>query len=357
MRRAGAATVLAIAAGLTAAGAAIPAGVAHAGGNGGGVTPPTTSTPTYSVTAQGNIQVSGDHTGGFSGYYQPPDCWLQPWFQQPESYRDGDPAASGSAQGATDADSFWWYMAGQYPGLKQGIAHIPDAAQEINNDFKMVQQGQNDVPGGPDPVTADFVWWAPNWLNNSAGWACVQNLMAAANMNNGFLDLEPPQKAANGPGEITGQDLAALARATLRLPGVVIHTSLTGADATAFVNSPIKLWLTFNPVRQPADDAKVVYAGGTYLEAKITTSVPRLTITTSDPGAGVVSNQVCLAADNCSVTFVDPSASGSPFTITVVATWTVTWQTSDGGAGTFTQPPARVTATRTVVAREIQSLN
>lgn len=354
-----------MAVGLAAvASTAFPAVSASADGNGGGVTPPTstsTSTsgsssgsPQYSVTVQGNIHVSGNTNGGggINEVYQPPLCWLQPWFNQPQSWQQGDPQGSG-----TDADSFWWFMASQYPGLRQMIAHIPDARQSINDDFKMVQQGQNDNGGGP--VAANWVWWAPNWLSSSAGWACAQGLVGSVGMNNGFLDLEPPQAPGAGPGEITGQQLAGLARAALRLPTVTIHTQPNGGSnaTSAYVNAPTKLYLTFAPNRQPHDRAVVQYTGGVYLWANITTSAPVITITTNDSGATIDNNGTCLINSKCSVTFNSPTDTGAPYVITVTATWTVNWATSNGLAGTFTQPPSQVTATHTVIVREIQSVN
>jgi hypothetical protein len=362
MRLARKTVLLALTAGVVTAGATFPAVSASADGS-GGVTPPTsTSTssgsssgsPQYSVTVQGNIHVSGNTNGGggINEVYQPPLCWLQPWFHQPQSWVQGDPQG-----GASDADSFWWFMASQYPGLRQAIAHMPDARDEINQDFEMVQKGQNDNGGGP--VGADWVWWAPNWLSSSAGWACAQGLVGSVGMNNGFLDLEPPQAPGAGPGEITGQQLAGLARAALRLPTVTIHTQPNGGSnaTSAYVNAPTKLYLTFAPNRQPRDKAVVMFAGGVYLSATITTSAPVITITTNDAGATINNNGTCLINSKCSVTFNSPTDTGAPYTITVTATWTVNWTTSTGQAGTFTQPPSQVTATHTVIVREIQSVN
>jgi hypothetical protein len=357
--------LLTLVAGLAVAGAAIPSGAANAKG-GGGVTPPTTGsgnsggTPSYSVTVQGNVNITGNvhGGGGIDETYQPPNCWIQPWFQQPESWVQGDPQGVGDPRSASDADTFWWDMADKYPGLRGLIAHVPEAEQEINQDFEMVQKGQNDSGGGA--VSSDWVWWAPNWLNNSQGFACAQGLVSSIGMNNGFLDLEPPQAPDNGaPGQITGQELAGLARAALRLPRVVIHTEPNGTtdQSSAYVNSPTKLYLTYNPSRQPTDTASVVYVGGTYLTATITTSVPTITVTTNDPGATINNNGTCLQNSMCSITFNGPTTTGNPYTVTVTATWTVNWTTSDGGAGTFTQPPSQVTATHTVIVREIQSLN
>jgi hypothetical protein len=367
MRLAGRTALFVTVAGLAAAYAAIPAGVANAGGtNGGGVNPPTTTTSSgpasYAVTVQGNINIIGDvnRGQGINEVYKPPECWLQPWFKQPESWHQGDPQSSGGPQGAIDADSFWWYIAVHYPGLKQAIAHDPGARDAINGDFQMVQQGQNDVPGGPNPVTPDFIWWAPNWLNDAQGWACANALIGVSQLNNGFLDLEPPGKPnAGAPAQITDQNLAALARAALRLPQVKINTQPDGGTTgtSAYVNTPTQLWLTYTPKMQPTDTAQVRYVGGIYMWATITTSVPTVTITTSDPGAKINNNGNCLANSKCSVTFDAPTTTGNPYTITVTATWTVNWTASTGAKGTFTQPPAQRTVTHNVIVREIQSVN
>lgn len=365
MKLASKTVLLTLAASLAVAGAALPSGAANAKG-GGGVTPPTTSgnsnggSPSYSVTVQGNINISGNvhGGGGVDENYQPPNCWIQPWFNQPQSWVQGDPQAAGDPRSASDADTFWWDMADKYPGLRGLIAHIPGARDDINADFEMVQKGQNDSGGGA--VSADWVWWAPNWLNNSQGWACVQGLESTVGMNNGFLDLEPPQPPDNGsPGQITGEQLAGLARAALQLPKVTIITKPNGSTngSSAYVNSPTKLYLTYNPTRRPHDRAQVVYAGGVYLSATITTSVPTIAITTNDPGAKIDNNGTCLKNSMCAITFNGPTQTGKPYTVTVTATWTVTWQTSDGNTGTFTQPPSQVTSTHTVIVREIQSLN
>jgi hypothetical protein len=361
MRKVRSITVLAVVAGLAAAGATIPAGVASAAG-GGGVTPP--GPPTYTVTVQGHVSVGGDVSpGGFSETYQPPECWLQPYFRQPESFLTGDGYATGAPQSADSADTFWWDMATYYPAMEHLInfTNIGDESGRylVNQDFKEVQQGQNDNGGGA--VGSDWVWWAPNWLNTAAGLACAEGLAQTAGMNNGFLDLEPPGQpgVAGQPGEITGLQLAALARAALQLPTVTIHTQPGGGtDATsAYVNTPTKLYLTYAPTREPSDRARVDFLGETFLTATITTSAPTISIVTDDSGAAIDNNGTCLAGSKCSITFNGPTPTGDPYTITVTATWTVNWATSGGQAGTFTQPPATVTATRTIIVREIQSIN
>jgi hypothetical protein len=314
--------------------------------------------PVYTVTQLGNVEITGDHNPGFSSTYTPPMCWLQPWFYQPKSWQLTDPQPASSPQTAADAASFWFYIASQYPNLMGTIAHIPDARQSILGDFKMVQNGQNDVPGGP-PVTSKFVWWGPNWLAGASGWACAQGLISAVNLNNGFLEIEPPQPPDNGtPHQISSQDLAGLARAALRLPAVTLNTSPSGATAakSAYVNLPTRVAVTYGSNPQPSDTARVVFAGGgTYLQAQITTSKPKVTITTNDPGATITDNGVCSLTQTCSVKFSTPSAA-NPYVITATVTWTVRWATSDGRTGVFTNPPSVMTATRQMVVREIQTV-
>jgi hypothetical protein len=210
-------------------------------------------------------------------------------------------------------------------------------------------------------VTPQWVWWGPNWLQTAAGWACAQALIANTNLNNGFLDLEPPQNPDNGaPGQITSQNLAALARASLQLPNVTINTQPDAQTqkTSTFVNVPTTVYVTYAtpPGPQPSDTASVVFDGGTYLSATITTSAPQVQITTSDPNATVTDNGVCSQQQACSVKFADPNGN-TPFTITATVTWTVNWATSDGNTGTFTNPPSQVVVTRNIYVGEIQAVN
>lgn len=357
-------TMLAVIAGLTVASAAIPVATAHAASGNGGVSPPSNGgggTPTYSTVVQGNVSITGNTNSGqgINEVYNPPECWLQPWYKQPNSWVQGDPTQAGSAQGAPDADSYWWYMADQYPNMVELLGHVPDSHQEINQDFEMVQQGKNDNGGGA--VGANWVWWAPNWLSGSAGWACAQNLVSSAGMNNGYLDLEPPAKpGAGGNFAISPENLAALARAALKLPSYKIVTDPgTAAGTTAYVNTATKVYLQFNGAKDPQDLAQAKWMYGTYLWAKISTTGPKVQIQTSDPGAQIAydSADSCLKNTPCTITFAGPSTTGNPFTITVTATWTVNWTASGGNGGTFTNPPPIVQQTRTIVVREIQSVN
>lgn len=354
----------ALLAGLVAA-VASTAGVPAAAAGASTSDPPGGTPPTYTKTVNGGVNVTGNVNGGSGGgggydeTYNPPACWLQPQYNQPQSWQAGDPQQSGSPQAAPDADSFWWSMALNYPGLEEEIGHVPDLRNGVNDDFKMVQNGQNDVPGGQNPVTSAWVWWAPNWLDDAAGWACVQGLIGDVGMNNGFLDLEPPQPPDNGtPGQITSGDLAALARAALQLPRVTVHTRPGGQTDTtsAYVNAPTVVYVTYNPGPRPSDTASVQYAGGLYLSATITTSAPQVQITTTDSGATIDDNHTCSQRAPCKVTFDSPTPDGQPYTVTATVTWTVSWTTSDGQTGVFTNPPSQVQASHSVIVREIQTV-
>jgi hypothetical protein len=339
-------------------------------GNPGGGTTTQVSNPasgggTYSVTTNGDVNLQGNvNRQGYSAAYTPPECWLQPQFHQPQSWQQGDPQ---QPPGRTvDADTFWWYMEGKYPGLRQAIPHIPGAIAAINNDFEMIQKGQNPTPGGPTP-TPQFVWWAPNWLSGTAGWACVQGLLARVNMNNGFLDLEPPQQPGAGAGQLTSPNLSALARAALKLPTVKVVTSPVLGKPT-YVN--LKTYVSVvNEANLTAQDTATVnfVTGGLYLRAHVWTSKPAISITTTAPaGAATVSGIPATgcpataggtAQAGCYVTFLQPTATGQHDQIIVTATWTVYWTTSaDPGTHQFAQPGTNAGQTN-VTVKEIQSVN
>jgi hypothetical protein len=361
--------LLAAAGGLAAAAAGIPAGAANgaAAGSHDGISPPGGGS-TYSVVVQGDVHISGPDVngGGISEYYQPPPCWLQPYYHQPQSYLGGDPQPVAPPQDSDSADSFWWSMADLYPNLIGFINRSNPGGGEswrelINEDFEDEQNGQQPPPG-TGSVGSDWVWWAPNWLSGSAGWACAQGLVGSADMNNGFLDLEPPATpGAGGPGgAITGENLAAIARAALSLPTISIVTRPGGTSdmTSAYVNEPTSLYLAFNPREDPTDTATVYFVGGgRFLSATISTQVTSMQITATDGKVTYNAAGTCTRAAPCTVKFSAPSATNDPFTISAYVAWSVTWKTSTGQAGTFTTPPTNETQTRPIVVREIQSVN
>ncbi|MBV9383922.1 MAG: hypothetical protein JO242_25065 [Streptosporangiaceae bacterium] len=341
-------------------------GSASAAGGNPPVNNPPAGGPSYSKTVAEQIILGGDHTGnGYNGTYIPPDCWLQPYFHQPQSYQAGDP----SSAGPVDADSYYFWFGRHYPGFNH-LIHGTGGPDQINQDFQMVQKGQNDVPGGPNPVKPDFVWWAPDWLSSPAGWACAQGL--TANLNNGFIDLEPPAQpgAGGAAGQITNEQLAALARAALALPGIKIVTSppaANGGPTTSYVNLPTYVSVHFLGAQQPSDTATVKMADGTvYLTATITTTKPTVSITTNAPAdVSVPPQSTCpataagtAATPACSVKFLSPSSPAAPYVITVTVTWVVHWITSaDPVGGVFQNPPSVVTAQQSFVVKEIQTVN
>lgn len=320
--------------------------------------PPSSSTPaSYSVTVNGDVHLSGDTISQdeYNASYQPPECWLQPYFTAASSYANDDPVQVSSPTAAPDADSFWFYMADS-TGLDGLLEHIPDSRQEVDQDFQQVQNGTDDVTN-QHIDTSKYVWWAPNWLSGAQGLACA--VSESSGLNNGYLDLEPQQNAAaDANGEITGANLAALARAALRLSPITVHTE-PAATEPSHVNVPTSVWVTYRGAEQPTDTATVdIGNGGPYLSATITTSAPKVSITTNAPSADYTEsdNGTCSSADRCSVTFLDPSAN-TPFTITATATWTVSYTTSTGEAGTLNNPPSTVSGTRNVTVQEIQAVN
>jgi enoyl reductase len=341
---------------------------------GGGVPPPVTPPPpsgggqtgggsnsggTYTATVAEKIRLSGDANPGYDDTtWTPPECWLQPEFKQPQTYVAGDPSG-----GQTDANSYWWWFGRHYSGFNQFI-HGTGSLQDIQQEFQQEQNMQ--VPAawtGPNPITAADVWWAPNWLDGPAGWACAQGLIDTTNLSDGFIGMEPPaQPGAGGAnGQISSQGLAGLARAALRLPTVKVVTS-PPATSSATVNVPSYVSVVYGGNPQPADTATVEFADGTpYLSATVQASKPTVQISTNAPNGSytATSDNNCAAAGDaatpaCSITFRAPTG-GTPYQINVTVSWTVTWTTSAGDGGTF--PVATATGTSTLPVREIQTTN
>jgi len=320
---------------------------------------------TCTATVADKIALSGDANPGYNESWAPPDqCWLQPEFKQPQTYQSGDPSG-----GKTDADSYWFWFGRHFSGFNEMI-HGTGSFDDINAEFKQEQDLQRPAAWtGPDPIAADDVWWAPNWLDTPAGWACAQALVDSDNLSDGFIGLEPPAQPGGGPqGAISGQDLAGLARAALRLPTVTVVTS---PPVSTEVNLPTYVSVDYrNGVINPRDMATVSFADGTvYLSASVQANLSSIQITSNAPGyqttgAGAP-GQACAAANGkatsaCGITFNAPSPANAPYTVTVTATWTVSWTATAGGqnvgGATFPpNPPTTMTGTSNVVVREIQS--
>ena len=303
------------------------------------------------VSVSGNASVAGL---GSPTSYLPAPCWVEPRFTGADSYHAGDPQPSATG----DADSYWWWFASQEPALYGVLGRISGLKQAINKVFK-AKQGN---PGW---------WWVPSWVGGGVnGFACATGLVRTLNFSAQYLQFEAPQHGGpDTPGHtIDGHILADLARAELVLPTFKVSTS-PARGVPSDVNLPVWVWVAYNGTRTPADTATVPTPGGT-LWARVTTSQPQVSLSVSSPGQAKVYNQ-CGATGSqytgnagatppCGVTFLAPST-GGPYTITVTATWTVSWTASDTpGQHLFTSPPwpkPVQTQTTAVTVQEVQSVN
>jgi len=351
--------------------AGVAAGPAAAGGGGGGGLPTQYPPPggqtgtgssgggTYTATVAENVSLSGDANPTYNQTYTPPECWLQPDFYQPQTYQISDPTG-----GPSDAASYYFWFGLKYPSFQAILGHVVGARYEILQEFKQEQDKQRPAAWtGPNPIESDDVWWVPNWLNSAAGWACAQALVIDDNLSDGFLGMEPPAQpgAGGNQGQITSQNLAALARAALKLPKLRIVTS---PRITTEVNVPTYVSIDYqNGVINPEDVATVDFAGAAWLSATVQAKLASVQISSDAPsssyrtaGAGAP-GQACAAVNGnataaCSITFDAPSGA-APWTIKATATWTVTWTTSAGDGGTF--PNGQAGHTINIVVREITS--
>jgi len=312
---------------------------------------------TYTATVAERISLSGDTNNAYNESWTPPECWLQPDFYQPQTYQQGDPSG-----GQSDADSYWFWFGNHFQGFMHWL-HGTGGFDDVNQEFKQEQNKLRPAAWtGPDPIEADDVWWVPNWLNSPAGWACAQGLVFSDDLTDGFLSMEPPAKPGTGGanGQISSVNLAALARAALRLPTLRVVTS---PRVSTEVNLPTYVSVVYGGRINPTDTATVLFGNGAiYLSATVQATLQNVQISSNatsyqTAGAGAA-GQACAAAAGrattaCSITFGAPSGA-TPYTITVSATWTVKWTTSAGDGGTFPDAPP-VTQTRNIVVREIQS--
>ena len=348
-------TLLAAAAALAGAsqpalaqGASLAAGQAPAAPSGGG--------PVYSHFAYSQVSISGDTSpgavGGPAAYTSAP-CWVEPRFTGGDSWHAGDPQPSPTG----DADSYWWWFVGQQPGLAGVLGRIPGQKQAVNKVFRS-RQGS----GG--------WWWVPAWISDGVlGYSCATGLVHMLNFSAQYLEYLPPQTGGPAaPGHpIDGHILADLARAELALPTISVGTS-PAAGTPSEVNLPVWVWVTYHGAQRPTDSASVPLPNGGALSATVVTSPPRVSISVNTGAAKVYDRcgatgsrypGSATAVPPCGVTFEAPSTVG-PYTLTVTATWRVTWSDSTGDSGTFPSPPwpAPVqTGASTVTVREIQAVN
>lgn len=348
-----------LAAGLLAGAGAGPA----AAGTGPGQFPPgnqtgsgTSSGGTYASNVAAQVSVTGDKTNGFSDVdWTPPECWLQPMYKWAQTYAPGDPGNLDNIP--TDATDFYFWFGLHFEWFDGVLAHVEGSRQEILQDFQQVQKGQ--APAGwPGPtISANDIWWAPNWINGTSGLACATNLYQSSNLDEGFIGLETPvNPGAGGNGEISNKQLAELARAALRLPTLKIVTS---PRTKATVNVPTDVMIEYlgdGGTHNPQDTATVSYEGIPWLSATVSAKLSSVQISSNAPSSTAnvpdVPGEACATARACSITFHAPSGL-TPWTITATVTWKVTWTTSADDAGVF--PLAHADGTVNITVREIQS--
>jgi hypothetical protein len=320
-------TVTAVCAAAAGLGQNVPALAQRALPAGGG--------PAFSHFAYSQVQVTGDVNPGALGSptaYTPAPCWVEPRFAGTNSYHDGDPQPSATG----DADSYWWWFAGQEPALAGVLGRIQGLRQAVNKVFKARQGGAG-------------WWWVPAWINAGVnGYSCALGLVHMLDWSAQYLEYLMPQRGGPAtPGHpIDGHILADLARAELALPAIRVFTS-PAAGKPSDVNLPVWVWVNYAGPRQPADTASVPLPDGTTLSATVTTTPPEVSVAVSTGSAHVYNNcgptgskYTGNAAEipPCGVTFLAPSTAG-PYTITVTARWTVRWSDSTGETGTFASPP------------------
>jgi hypothetical protein len=340
-------TVIAAAAALAGPGQGVPALAQRAAPAGG---------PVYSHLAYSRIQITGDTNPGAlasPAAYTPAPCWVEPRFTGANSYHPGDPQPSATG----DADSYWWWFAGQEPALAGVLGRIQGLKQAVNKVFKARQGGSG-------------WWWVPAWIGSGLnGYSCAMGLVHMLNFSAQYLQYLPKQTGGPAaPGHpIDGRILAGLARAELALPALKVFTN-PAVGKPSDVNLPVWVWVSYAGPDQPTDTASVPLPDGTTLSATVTTTPPKVSVAVSTGAArlyhrcgpaGSRYNGNPAAVPPCGVTFLAPST-GGPYTITVTATWTVRWSDSTGESGTFAAPPWPVpaqTGATPVTVREIQAVN
>jgi hypothetical protein len=367
MRRIGARIVApsmllaALAGGLVAGPAAEPA--LASGSGSGSVQPPgapggsgSSSPYTYTSKIGTGATVTTTATGT---PWTPPSCWVQPFFPQTATWQAGDPSSQ-----VTDADSYYsWFVS-------QG-APVSESATQMESEFEDIAKGT--VPAGwtgPKDIKADDIWWAPNWVNSSTGYACAEGLAVEDKLSNGYIGLEPPllgNEQTTLTGAIDSWDLAQVALAQITLPTISIVTSPPGTQAeSAVVNTPTYVAIDYGGDVDPSKTDTVSLdfgAAPATLWASVQATVTSVTVSQGssndvssttgfgDPG------QTCAAVNGeatsaCSVTFSAPSGK-TPDNLHVSVTWKVSKSTSDGKGGTL--KTGSRTATQTVTVNEIQS--
>ena len=355
------ATACTVAAALSGAAGAVPA-LAQRSAATGAQAAQASSAPAggpgpYTAFAYSNVSVTGNHSPDALSSpttYLPAPCWLESRFTGAQSYHAGDPQPGAGG----DADSYWWWFASQNPALYGVLGRIAGLKQAINKVFK-AKQGSSGL------------WWVPSWVKGGVnGYACATGLVNTLNFSAQYLEFQALQRGGRDtPGHpIDGHILADLARAELVLPAFTISTS-PGHGVPSDVNLPV--WVSVNyPGGPTAGDTAAVQTPAGELMARVFTSRPQVSLSVSSPGQAKVYNQCgatgsvptgnASAVPPCGVTFLAPST-GGPYTITVTATWRVSWTaTGTPTPQLFTSPPwPKPVQTRraAVTVREVQSVN
>jgi enoyl reductase len=337
--------------------------LAAAPGSGSVQPPGAPPSPTGGGTSQGSTYVSsiGEDSSGSGGGtpWTPPACWMQPFFPQVDTYKPGDPSG-----GITDADSYYsWFVSQGAPALA--------SATQTAAEFTSIQDKK--APAGwtgPTDIEANDSWWAPNWLDSSAGFACAEALVAKNNLSNGYIGLEPPLapgQQSTLTGAISPFVFAEIVRAQITLPTVSIVTSPSGTSAktAAVVNTPTYVAVDYHGDMNPSKTKSHGFFGLAPIFASVQATVTSVTVSSSRSGLFSSTTgfgapgQTCAtvhgeATPACSVTFSAPSG-GAGDNLSVSVTWKVTWSTSGGTGGTFPNTGAQPPVSKTVVVNEIQS--
>jgi hypothetical protein len=340
------------------------AGPALASGS-GSVQPPSSTGSGSSSGTTYTSTIGGNYSGGGGGGtpWTPPPCWVQPYFPATDTWQAGDPSSQ-----VTDADSYYSWFVGQGAPAAQSATQAASEFQKIQTDIQ--NHGTPTGWTGPKPIKADDVWWAPNWVNSSTGYACAQGLAVQDKFSNQYIGLEPPLK--NGQqspltGAINVWLLSQVARANITLPKISIVTSPPGTTQAqaAVVNTPTYVAIKYNGDMDPTktDSASLDFgAAPATIWASVQATITSVTVSVPSGDSATTGfgekGQTCAAVNGqatsaCSVTFDAPSGN-TPDNLTVNVTWKVTWSTSAGTGGTFATPPPQQ-ASRTVVVNEIQS--
>lgn len=310
---------------------------------------------TISAEVKGVTITSSNKPGGTAKHlsssdvsWTPPPCWIGPiggpaeFKQMVEKQVKDTDSYPGQANYAMEAmDEYRRHYAEGYTWSGGG-----DGYKDYNMDQtgKGLFWGPYENPNSDSPDRFDCNSTLPMWVPNGQ---------------------RPP---GGTPNVITTAMLARIAAAQTQVPGVAIETNPRG---TQTVNLPtwVKLQDNYAPV---SVRATIDLGGGATMWAETTAKTDGAHIDpgTSDaqvfPGSGDCPvgaggrigadyNGDPTATPPCGVTYRRSTQNRGPFQLNVSTVWAVTWQGSDGAAGTFA--PATITDPTPVTVREIQTVN